>query len=423
MNKVEIIKDEVVTVEEQIKYEVKKYSIADTEIQKLKEKYAGLKVESVEDKAGLKLVKEALSDIVSRRTGIDKKRKELGADYRKIVQAINDEAKRLTELILEIEEPLRAERDRAEQLLKEEKERAEKEAQAKLDARVAELKELGMQFDGSFYVVGNITMDIVSIKGLSDTDYEFLKAKVELEAERVRKEAEEEAARIAEEERKKEEERKEFERQQAELKKQQEEFRKQQEEIERQKKELERKQAEARKEEEERKARIAKEEEERKQRAADELFERRCQELEKIGFAYSHTVGGMLFNTEAGHHTVSIQVLRGGEEDFVNALEQAHVSAKELKQKEREVIKRREEEEKERLLAEEKEKKRLEEEKEKARLAALPDVEKIENYLTAIWSVEAPEIETEEIKVALNYFRTKMKEVSEKVLQSVNKHK
>ena len=68
-----------------------------------------------------------------------KKRKEVKEPYVKIGKDIDEEAKRLTNLILEVESPLKSEYEKIKQWEKEEEERKEAERQEKIKKRVGEL--------------------------------------------------------------------------------------------------------------------------------------------------------------------------------------------------------------------------------------------------------------------------------------------
>lgn len=84
-----------------------KYNIRDEAISQLREKYASLKII---DKESHKAVLAAISDIRGRRTAVEAKRKELKAVSLDYGRRIDAEAKRITVLLEEIEEPLKAKR-------------------------------------------------------------------------------------------------------------------------------------------------------------------------------------------------------------------------------------------------------------------------------------------------------------------------
>ena len=190
---IEEVKDKFLSTEEFIQNEIRKYSVADAVIAEYKEKFKGLKIKGIDDKKGYQAVKEARSIMRKLRTGVEDKRKELKADSLKIGAGIDGEAKRLTMLIVEVEDPLKDKLEKIDTEIQAEKEKAEKEAEEKLNARVKELEEVGLKFDGSFYSIGeNISVDIVTIKDFSDEVFAEFKARVSaendkiVEAERIR---------------------------------------------------------------------------------------------------------------------------------------------------------------------------------------------------------------------------------------------
>ena len=190
---IEEVKNQFLSTEEIIQNEIRKYSVADAVIAEYKEKFKGLKIKGIDDKKGYQAVKEARSIMRKLRTGVEDKRKELKADSLKIGAGIDGEAKRLTMLIVEVEDPLKDKLEKIGTEIQAEKDRIEKEAEEKLNARVKELEEVGLKFDGSFYSIGeNISVDIVTIKDFSDEVFAEFKSRVSaendkiVEAERIR---------------------------------------------------------------------------------------------------------------------------------------------------------------------------------------------------------------------------------------------
>ena len=97
------------------KIEIAKFNLADAGIAELKKKYKGLKVKDKDDQTGITKVTEAYRDVVKVRTTLEKKRKEVKEPYIKIGKDIDEEAKRLTNLILDIENPLKSEYEKIKQ--------------------------------------------------------------------------------------------------------------------------------------------------------------------------------------------------------------------------------------------------------------------------------------------------------------------
>ena len=212
----EVVTENQQTLQAQISKELGKFNLADAVIAQKKQEYAGLKITGIEDKEGYEKVRKALSEVVKMRTSVGKTKTHIKADYLEISRAIDGEAKRLTESILEIENPLREEKERIDAEIQAEKERAEKEAEAKLKTRVETLKASGIKYEEPFYSIGEISVDIVTLKTLSDQDFDVLNQKVILAKEKKDKE---EAERLAEEKRIKDEQEKESKRLEEERKK------------------------------------------------------------------------------------------------------------------------------------------------------------------------------------------------------------
>lgn len=106
-------------------------------------------------------------------------------------RAIDGEAKRLTELLLEIEDPLAEQYALIKEAKEAEKIRKEQEKKAVLLKRVETLEEAGLEFDGSFYSLGNISLDIATIEQLPQEAYENLLTRVGEEKTRLEKEEQE----------------------------------------------------------------------------------------------------------------------------------------------------------------------------------------------------------------------------------------
>lgn len=229
------------TADERIIQEIKKFHLPDAEIAKMKKEFGKLKIRQLpapEDKAGMKLYREekekvqkALAVVRGVRTGLEKKRKELKADYLKIGKGIDGEAERLTTIVSPLELTLKEQWDASEKAEEDRKNEAERLAQEKLQGRVRDLLEAGIQFDGSFYSIGDISVDVVTLKTFPDENFSALLGKVREVKAKKDEEARLEAERLEAEKRKEEEARLELKRQQEELQQQQAELQKQKEEL------------------------------------------------------------------------------------------------------------------------------------------------------------------------------------------------
>lgn len=191
----------IITAEEKAKQEVARFDVARNWIAEKKAAYGSLTIANLEDKDGQKAVHAAWQEIRNKRLAVEKTHKALKADYLVITRAIDGEKNDLVKLLEEIEDPLKAELDRIEAEREAIRQKAEREAQEKLQGRVAELLENGMSFNGSYYAIGDaVSMDVVTLKAMSDEDYGRLLDRVKTENQAI-------LDRKAEEERKAQEER------------------------------------------------------------------------------------------------------------------------------------------------------------------------------------------------------------------------
>lgn len=169
-----------------INSEVLNFDASEADVAELIVKHKKKKVKDAQDVKGYEAVKSAYQELVKMRTSTDKKRAELGKPYSSIKAGIDKHAKENIIGALAAEEArLKAEKDKFEKWEKEEKERKEREAAELLKKRIDELKQAGLVFDGELYTIGEISVDVVTVQKMSETDYSFLLAKVEDAAEKI----------------------------------------------------------------------------------------------------------------------------------------------------------------------------------------------------------------------------------------------
>ena len=222
---------QIPTFDELIGKELKKYDSIVPKVEELKKEFLPLKIESIEDKEGYELVKNALKFMRDKRHEIEDKRKELKADSLKYGKAVDEKAKEIQALISPIEEHLRAEKERVDTEIKEIKEKAEKEAQAKMDARLKKLFDLGFTANMEEFVwvsklsdSNNQSVHKLNIEVWEDDRFEQfcdkMDAIIQNEIVALKEKLEKEAK-----------EKEEFQKQQAELQEQQNKLRREQEEM------------------------------------------------------------------------------------------------------------------------------------------------------------------------------------------------
>lgn len=436
-----------------IQNEIKKYSLPDAAIAELKEKYSGITFTSLEDKQNVKLIERAYQEVKKYRTGIENKRKELKKEYLETGRAIDGEAKRLTELLLEIEDPLAEQYALIKEAKEAEKIRKEQEKKAVLLKRVETLEEAGLEFDGNFYSLGNISLDITTIEQLPQEAYENLLTRVGEEKTRLEKEEQE---RIRAEQEKAEQERleaerKEKERQQLEAEKQEmikmriesrseyltnigfvkhtnelnnnsqffflqignknltfqvqdigemdlptwNDFKDGLDEtISEAKQALQAEQEAERKRQQKAKEEAEKAEAERiafeeAEKIANEVLKTRSKTLEENGFAFSHSLNSFLFTNEIGSVEISLDNVKYTDDETYNDILQKTI-AKINDLKQQQL----QAEQEQRRVAEERK-----QQEEIARLAKLGDKEKVNEYFNKLRSViqTAPDLQLQQI--------------------------
>lgn len=197
-----MIGQEIITTDEMITKALAQFSVNDAMIAQVKAEYLPLVVSGVNDDAGYKVVHTAKMKIVKARTGVEATRKELKAGAIKYNKKIDDEAKRLTGLLLPIESHLETQ----EKIVDDEKARIKAEAEAKeaarIQARIDKLFALGCSFNGQNYILPfnptRLTLPSTMVKVCSDAQFmEILskfQAEVGIEKARIAQEADEKKA-------------------------------------------------------------------------------------------------------------------------------------------------------------------------------------------------------------------------------------
>ena len=127
-------------VQEHISTELARFSPADTEIERLVEEFGGLTIAGVEDREGFKRVHNAQMIFRGHRVAVEKLRKDLKADSLAFGRAVDAEAKRITALMEPTEMALKAEKDRIEAIKAELEQRAIREREQRLEARMERLR-------------------------------------------------------------------------------------------------------------------------------------------------------------------------------------------------------------------------------------------------------------------------------------------
>lgn len=212
-------------VEKTIQQEVAKFDPFEARIAELKEKYQGLTIIDAEDKENYELVRVAISELRSIRTGTEKDKKEIKAPFLAACSTIEEKAKWIIAEVKKIEDPLQKRKDEIDEEREKEKAEKKRKQDAALFNRQLQLTKMGAQFDGANFILEGIEVNMALVREVDDETYE---AEILPQFKEIFDRNE--GVRIAEEEKKKEEERI--------FKEQQEEMRKRQEEMDRKEKEI-----------------------------------------------------------------------------------------------------------------------------------------------------------------------------------------
>lgn len=171
--------------------ELKKSTVTDQAIAILEAECEALTVADINDLQGYKAVKEAAKKVKKYRTGVEAKRKELKAPALRFGEALDEEAKRITNLLTPIEQKLLKKQ-------KDHEDAVEAAKRAEFQRRVTLLTSKGYQLINGFYVCGPVQVHSDELTEITDVQLDvYVKhGEDELqrqEAERIRKQAEADA--------------------------------------------------------------------------------------------------------------------------------------------------------------------------------------------------------------------------------------
>lgn len=294
-----------------------------------KEEYSQLEIAGVTDTEGYRKVTNAIAKVRAARTSVEKTRKELKADALEFGRRVDARAREITALLEPLEEELKAKKeaiDNEKERIKQEKMLAE---QRKLDGRLKQLFDLGAQFNGASYYLGESNTTGLFVKECSDEQFTVLvksfeasqvKIAEQKEIERQRLEAEEkERQRLAEERRI------ENERLQNELRKQQEETKRLRREAEEREQEFQRQEQERLRQEQQQKELEARQ---REQELRDRMRKARIELLKAAGLDVTENIAVKRYKLSGIAYSCELRLLLEMPDELFN--EQIEVAKKDI---------------------------------------------------------------------------------------------
>lgn len=151
---------------------VVEYSFVEERLGELRAKYAV--IPDAETKEGYEFIRKGVRELVSCRTDIEKKRKEIKAPVLLRSKLIDSEAKRITAALSEIEAPLKAaksEVDERKRREKEERERIERERVEAIEAVISKIERAPMQARGKSALEIETTLAQVENYEVKESDF------------------------------------------------------------------------------------------------------------------------------------------------------------------------------------------------------------------------------------------------------------
>jgi hypothetical protein len=237
---VESIQEIPTSFDQLIKRELTKFDVVVPAVAELSKEFLPLKISSIDDVEGYTEVSKALRFVVSKRTAVEDKRKELKADSLAYGRAVDARAKEITEMLSPIELHLKSEKDRIDAEKEEIKKREEEAKLAVINERSNKLIRLGgllliteyiwkSKIDNTEISTPRINLELFSDEEFDEFVAEIVKKKESddafLQAEEERKKAEQ--AQLAESQKELQEERAKFQAEQEKIKKEMDDFKQQ----------------------------------------------------------------------------------------------------------------------------------------------------------------------------------------------------
>lgn len=179
---------------------VKQYSVTDAALADMKARLSGLTVTSVEDKEGYELVKAGWQEVRNLRIAVEHKRKALNRNAIDYKNAVDGEAKRITTLLEEIENPLKERKEWFDLEKARIKAEAERKKQEEFVARTTFLLQRGFTFNGSMYVLDTLHVTTNQVREFEDAQWAEVASRAEsLHLQRLEAQKREEAEKQAQE--------------------------------------------------------------------------------------------------------------------------------------------------------------------------------------------------------------------------------
>jgi hypothetical protein len=351
-------------IQDLIAKEVKKYDEVLPKIEELKLELMPLKINGIGDEDGYKKVSSAIKFVVSKRTAIEAKRKELKDPHYQIGLAIDAKAKEYISLLAPIEDHLKNEKLKVDAEKDEIEKQKEYERQRILQQRNDKLIAAGMSLVGNTYVWKNPytfeeqTIVAINLETMNDEDFDAEVSNIsKLEQEVLARKQQEEEQRKAEQEKLRQE--------QETLRLEQEKLRKQQDEINSMKRQM------------------------------------RLEMVQSIGCQLSDMTGFIFYKNKSLISLPELSMIEDWNTKYSEIKEQVAQIDADIKQQEIQIAEKRQKELQEAADLREKEleeEKKKKEDEEKERVAGLSDSAKMKEYVNKLIEVEVPEFKTQKFK-------------------------
>lgn len=176
--------------------DIRNFTTNEQEIQKFKDNFLKLKIESLDQKDLYNEIYESRQIVRRARLSVDKIASALNEGAKAYVKKVDARKKELIEKLKPIETHLLEQEEKYESLKAEKALELERLAEEVLTKRAAELIDLGCAFTGKYYQIDNINVEHNKISNYSEKEWALLISEITPIAERIKKEEAEKQAEL-----------------------------------------------------------------------------------------------------------------------------------------------------------------------------------------------------------------------------------
>ena len=157
----------------------------EADIIRMKTQYEGLSIAGPDDKEGFIKVATARKEVKKAMVSVEKIRKGLNEDAQSWIKQVNTASKKITEQLEDIKRPLELMETQHILAVEQQKQHEEQQRQLKIQARAQSLLSLNARYNGTHFILGEISISQSAIEKLNDSDWDSELALMTQESEAI----------------------------------------------------------------------------------------------------------------------------------------------------------------------------------------------------------------------------------------------